>query len=155
MTFKVQVKAGVPASVEAIWPFFEEIERWPEWSPIYEQAQGKLGFGAVLTLTERFEGLGARTYTPRVGDWVPYSQIHLIEPQDGFLGRMLGETVIRYIELEALGPQNSIVAIGEFYSGLRMVRRGRQRAPHLRKGFEAKLAALRTALGLPADADAG
>lgn len=112
MQFRIEHRIGVAAPAAAIWPVLAELDRWPEWNPLYPRAAGSLSIGGELRLTERIGGR-EEEIAPRVVDWVPESQILWRRKIGGGL-----VTALRYIEIEALSEEGSVFSNGELYDGV-------------------------------------
>ncbi|CAN5403876.1 hypothetical protein BH10PSE2_BH10PSE2_14020 [soil metagenome] len=112
-TTRIENRIGVKATAERVWEFLGDLETWNRWNPIETDAEGKIAFGATISVTERIEGLPERRITARIGDWQPYAQLVWREKR-GFLFHSL-----RYYEIEELNPGNCIVSNGVIFSGLR------------------------------------
>ena len=130
MSFRIEHRIGIAAPADAIWELLEDVERWPEWNPLYTQAQGKLGIGAALKLRESLPGRPPREFAPVVVDWEPEAQI--LWRENGVLARTM-----RYIEIEKLTDPGCIFANGAFFHGMagEMQAKSQRRAIH--QGFEA------------------
>ena len=111
MAFRIEHRIGVAAPADTIWELLADVERWPEWNPLYTQASGKLGIGAALKLREAVPGRPPREFAPVVVDWEPRSQI--LWRENGVLARTM-----RYIEIEALTETGCIFANGAFFHGI-------------------------------------
>ena len=110
MAFRIEHRIGVAAPAETIWELLQDVERWPQWNPLYTQASGKLGIGAALRLHESLPGKPPRQLSPVVVDWEPRAQI--LWRENGVLARTM-----RYIEIEALTETGCIFANGAFFHG--------------------------------------
>ena len=111
MSFRIEHRIGVAAPADTIWELLADVERWPEWNPLYTQAAGKLGIGAALKLRENLPGRPPRQISPVIVDWEPQAQI--LWRENGVLARTM-----RYIEIEALTEAGCIFANGAFFHGL-------------------------------------
>ena len=129
MAFRIEHRIGVAASADAIWDLVSDVNRWPEWNPLYPQAQGRIGIGETLKLTEAFPGLPPREIAPVVFDWEPRNQI---------LWRLngLGSRVVRYIEIEALTETGCIFANGAFFEGMLGETQAKRRRRAIFEGYE-------------------
>ena len=113
MPFRIEHRIGVATPASVIWQSsLAELERWPEWNPMYPRASGVLGIGAPLQLTERIGGR-EEEISPRVVDWVPDSQI--LWSRKAGAGMV---TALRYIEIEALSEEGSVFSNGQLYKGM-------------------------------------
>ncbi|MFN4288721.1 MAG: SRPBCC family protein [Brevundimonas sp.] len=136
MDFRVEHRIGIPLSAEDIWEVFADMERWPEWNPLYKQAEGRIGIGQPLTLREAIEGLPERMVQARVLDWVPNEQLILTEKRGWQF------SVVRYFEIEPLAPRSSIVSSGQIFSGMLGEGFLKKNKGRLRASLEAKNTAL-------------
>jgi len=136
--FRIEHRLGIPAPAHVVWEVLADIERWPEWNPLYPRAQGQLRIGGGLSLTEAAPGREPAELHPRIVDWVPDAQILWRQSEHwGLVSRL------RYLEIEKLSDEGCIFANGEDWYGrlARYVDRGRRRA--LYEGMEAMSLALR------------
>lgn len=113
MDFKVEYRVGVQASPERIWSFIADLDAWSQWNPYETALEGAIRFGGQIVLTEAFPELPERRTTVRVGDWQPNGQLVWIEKRGLWFG------VVRYFEIQELGPDSCIVSNGAIFSGLR------------------------------------
>lgn len=132
MAIKVEHRIGVAAPVDDIYELLEDINAWPEWSPIHKAARGELHFGYPIHLEEHYEGLGTWEIDGIIDDWSPLSHIHVNVPKPFYAGKL-----VRYFEMDALSDQGSTFTIGALFSGYLSEREAKQYRPFLRKGFEA------------------
>lgn len=130
MPVKFEHRVGVQAPAEVIWEQIYDLASWSEWNPLYPRAEGQIRIGTELDLTLALPGEAHRTIRPKVLDWVPNEQLH-------WRLTMLGGLVsnVRYIEIEALGPQNCILANGEVFGGLLGTFVARQVGRSVNRGF--------------------
>jgi hypothetical protein len=112
LPLKIEHRIGVLAPATAIWPMIEDIQNWPAWNPIYRKVEGRIAFGAQLTLEVALPGDQPRVIKPLVVDWTPNEQIIW---KLSMLGGLLRST--RYIELETLDNGNCIFSNGEIFEG--------------------------------------
>ncbi len=138
MALKIEHRVGIAAPVDDIYELLEDINAWPEWSPIHKAASGELHFGHAIHLEEQYEGLGMWEIDGIVDDWSPLSHIHVSVPKPFYAGRLT-----RYFEMDALSDQAATFTIGALFSGFLSEREGKQYRSHLRKGFEAFAEALK------------
>lgn len=110
---KIEKRAGVRATSDRLWDLVSDLSRWGEWNPYEREPQGKIGFGAALSLIEAYPGLGERRATARVADWRPYVRLVWTENR-GFLFRTL-----RYIDIEEVEKGSCIVSSALTFAGLR------------------------------------
>jgi hypothetical protein len=136
--WKVEHRIGVKAPASIIWEAITELERWPEWNPLYPKAAGLVRIGQTLDLTLALPGAAPRRIAPVVLDWVPNEQLHWRMNELAGLVRRL-----RYIEIEALGSANCIVSNGEIFKGLLGTTVLRRNVSKLRQGYAAMGVALR------------
>lgn len=113
MDFKVEYRVGVRASAERIWSFINDLPSWKTWNPVETDVEGAIAFGGQISLTEAVPGLPERRVTARIGDWQPQAQLVWIEKRGWFFN------VVRYYEIDSLGPENCILATGMIFTGLR------------------------------------
>lgn len=113
MDFKVENRVGVQASAERIWSFILDLPSWAEWNPIETDMEGAIAFGGRLVVNEAIPGLPERRAEVRVGSWQPEAQLVWTEKRGLFFN------MVRYYEIEALGPTSCILANGMIFSGLR------------------------------------
>ncbi len=127
--FRIEHRLGVPAPASVVWEVLADLEGWAGWNPLYVRAEGTLGFGAPLRLTEHLEGRADQVIEPTVLEWTPESQI---------LWRLSGRMIdrLRYIEIEKLTDEACVFSNGEDWSGfgLNFVNVPRRA---IRAGFEA------------------
>lgn len=138
---RVEHRAGIAAPVETVWDLIADLESWPRWHPLTVRAQGGLALGAPIEVVEKL-GEAERAVTFRVHDWTPYEHLHLIQPRGLF-----GARSIRYLEVEKVGPANTIVAVGEAFDGYFAKQALRREHRFLKAGFEG------AALSLKAEAE--
>jgi hypothetical protein len=138
MKVKIEHRIGVQAPAEAIWAVISDIERWPDWNPLYPKAEGKLRIGAPLTLEAALPDRKPQTIRPVVVDWIPNEQIHW---RLSALAGLVRST--RFLEIEKLTETGCIFANGELFDGplADLVVRSLGRAA--RKGFAAMGEALK------------
>lgn len=113
MDFKVEYRVGVRASAERIWSFIEDLPSWSRWNPVETEVEGAIAFGGQIALSEAVPGLPERRVAARIGDWQPGAQLIWTEKR-GWLFN-----VVRYYEIDRLTPENSILATGMIFTGLR------------------------------------
>ena len=136
--FRIENRLGIPAPAHVIWEVLSDLERWSEWNPLYPRAEGRLGFGAELAVTEQLPGFEPAVILPTVIEWGPDSHIHWrISRPWGFLKR------VRYFEIDPLSDAACIFANGEDWYGrpARYVAPAKRRA--MREAFEAMGEALK------------
>jgi hypothetical protein len=136
--FRIEHRLGIAAPDHVIWEVLSDLERWPEWNPMYSQASGRLRIGEKLTLTDATPGLQPEVITPSIIDWVPDTQILWgLSQKAGFQKRL------RYLEIEKLSDHGCVFANGEDWAGYmaKYVPVRRRRA--IRNALEAMSEALR------------
>ena len=129
MAFRIEHRIGVAAPADTIWELLADVERWPQWNPLYTQATGKLGIGAALKLRESLPGRPPREVAPVVVDWEPRAQI--LWRENGVLARTM-----RYIEIEALTETGCIFANGALFHGAIGELQAKRRRRAIRQGYE-------------------
>jgi hypothetical protein len=131
MAFKVEHRVGVPASAKAIWDVLSDLPRWGEWNTLYPEIHGLLRIQQQLAIGESFPGQPDRVIRPVVVDWVPNEQIlWALNETHGLVKR------VRFIEIDQLSDNSSILSNGEVYDGFLGRRVGKARRRWLREGFE-------------------
>ena len=55
MSFKTEHRMGVPAPSTVIWEVLSDLDRWPEWNPLYPKIAGTLRIGQKLEAAESLE----------------------------------------------------------------------------------------------------
>ncbi|HWU78949.1 MAG TPA: SRPBCC domain-containing protein [Caulobacter sp.] len=109
----VEHRIGVQAPAEVVWEVVSDFAAWKDWNPLYRKAEGQMKIGTALTLEQHLPGEPPKVIAPMVQDWVPYEQLHWRSTRlGGFV------TAIRYLEIEAMGPNNSTFSNGELFMGL-------------------------------------
>lgn len=134
MSFKTEHRMGVPAPSTVIWQVLSDLDRWPEWNPLYPKITGTLRIGQKLEVLEAFSDAPPKLIRPTVVDWVPNAQIlWSLSEAGGFIKRL------RYIEIEQYDDEDTacILSNGEIYDGLVGSRLGKRDRRRLRAGFEA------------------
>lgn len=130
MTVRVEHRIGVAAPPHEVWKLIGNLDGWPDWNPLYTTVEGKLGFGAPLTLTVVLPGQTPRTIHPIVDSWTPDELIHWrLKMMGGLL------TSLRYIEIEKLSEEGCIFSNGEIFDGFLGRRLPRSMQRQLRAGF--------------------
>ena len=132
MRVKIEHRIGVQAPAEAIWAVIAEIERWPDWNPLYPKAEGKLRIGGPLTLELALPDRKPQTIRPVIVDWIPNEQIHW--RLTAFAGLV---KATRYLEIEQLNETACIFSNGELFEGplMRFIPKKTRRA--IKAGFRA------------------
>ena len=134
----VEDRIGIQAPPEVIWEIIQDLPGWAEWNPTYPKASGQVRIGEVLDVTLALPGQAPQALKPRVLDWIPNEQLH-------WELRMMGGLIktIRYIEIEALGPENCVVNNGEIFGGLMGPSLGKRVGRTVQRGFKAMSEALK------------
>jgi hypothetical protein len=135
---RVEDRIGVQAPAELIWDIVRDLDRWSEWNPTYPQASGEVRIGELVTVTLALPGQPPQELRPRIMDWVPNEQLHWELKMMGGLIKTL-----RYIEIEAVGPANSVVDNGEIFGGLMGPSLGKRMGRTVQRGFKAMNEALK------------
>jgi hypothetical protein len=138
MTFKIENRLGVAAPPLVVWEVIADLPSWFEWNPLYTRAEGTIGFGKQLTLTQHLSGQEPETIQPVITSWTPEDLLHWrTSVSGGFL------RTTRYLEIHRLGDENCIFSNGEQFAGIAayFVPRTLRRA--LRQGFIAMGEALK------------
>ena len=125
-------------AAELIWDIVRDLSRWHEWNPTYPQASGEVRIGELISVTLALPGQPAQDLRPRIMDWVPNEQLHW---ELKMMGGMI--KTLRYIEIEALGPANSVVDNGEIFGGLMGPSLGKRMGRTVQRGFKAMNEALK------------
>ncbi|MET0272257.1 MAG: SRPBCC domain-containing protein [Phenylobacterium sp.] len=136
---RIEHRIGVQAPAEQIWAQIYDLRRWPSWNPLYPEADGEIRIGGTLHLTVAIDGQPNRQIHPVVLDWVPNEQLHWKLSMMGGLMKSL-----RFIEIEQLGPANSIVNNGELFSGLLAPTAMKRMGRSIYRSFAAMNEALKT-----------
>jgi len=137
MPIKIEHRVGIPVPPDLLWEILADVPRWPEWTTIYPEAKGVIGFGEKLTLTLTLPNQKPLAIEPRVFDWAPNEAIHWKLPLFGGLGR-----AIRYLEIETLSGTGCIFSNGEILSGFAV----RWVSPAMRRSMKAGFTALGEAM---------
>ncbi len=131
MAFRIEHRIGVAASPDTIWSLISDLEGWRRWNPLYTEAQGRLGIGERLKISESVPGRAVRTLTPTVVDWEPPAQI-LWREDGGLMSR-----TVRYLEIEALSETGCIFSNGALFHGMLGEQAAKSQRPAIYKGYEA------------------
>lgn len=110
---RIENRIGIQAPSEIIWEILADVERWPEWNPIYPKAVGSLRIGARLELTLALPGESHREIEPKVIDWVPNEQI--LWTDITWAGWV---KTTRFIEIDEIDRGACIFINGELFVGL-------------------------------------
>jgi hypothetical protein len=132
MPLKLEHRIGVQAPGEIVWEILADVAAWPQWSVIYPEAAGVIGFGERLTLTRVLPGQSPEQIQPRVIDWGPVEAIHW---RTSVMGGWVN--AVRYLEVEVMSEAGCIFSNGELFTGLLSNRIPRARRIALRAGFTA------------------
>ena len=135
---RVEDRIGIQAPAEVIWEIVHDLPAWAEWNPTYTAAAGEIRIGGTLVLTLALPGQPPQEIRPKVLEWVPGEQLHWQLTMMGGLIRTL-----RYIEIEARGPANTIVDNGELFGGFMGPSLGKRVGGTVRRGFRAMNEALK------------
>ena len=130
MPLKLEHRVGVQAPGEIVWEILADVANWPQWTGMYTQAAGVIGFGERLTLTVALPGLKPETIQPRIVDWGPVEAIHW---RSSAMGGWVA--AIRYLEVEVMSETGCIFSNGELFQGLLSSRIPRTRRIALRDAF--------------------
>ena len=137
MTIKIEHRVGIPVPADILWEILSDVPRWPEWTTIYPQAKGVIGFGEKLTLTLALPNQKPLAIEPRIVDWAPNEAIHWKLPLYGGFGR-----AIHYLEIEILSDNGCIFSNGEILEGFAV----RWVQPAMRRSMKAGFTALGEAM---------
>ena len=132
MAFRIEHRLGVQAPAAEVWALVSNLEGWKDWTGLYTHASGRLAIGEKLSFTFALPGEAHMSAVGIVQDWVPEHQmIWKVNFPAGLFHS------IRYVEIEALGPESCILANGDLYRGFgaRFIPRSIRRKVHA--GFEA------------------
>jgi hypothetical protein len=132
MPLKIEHRLGVQAPASVIWEALYDLERWPEWNPLYPEVAGVIRFGERLRLKLAVPGEPPRDIEATVLDWAPDEAIHWKTSELRGLVR-----AVRYLEIEPMSEIGAIFSNGEIFSGLLGVRTARRRRPGLKRAFAA------------------
>ena len=138
-TARIEKRIGVRAPADRIWELIADLPGWDRWNPIETSVEGTIAYGSSIALTETIPGLPERRTVVRVGEWQPYAQLVWLEK------RGLWFSVIRYFEIEELGPGSCVIANGFIFSGLRGEMHFDRHRKVLRPAVDAVAEALKTA----------
>jgi hypothetical protein len=130
LPIKIEHRIGIQTPPEVIWDVIKDIERWPQWNPLYLEAKGRIGFGEILTLTVALPGRQPRVIRPTVTDWTPNEQIIW---RLNLFGGLIRTT--RYIEVEKLGEESCIFSNGEIFEGPLQGLIGKKLRKSIKAGF--------------------
>ena len=129
MALRIEHRVGVAAPADVIWELVYQVERWPEWNPLYPEAKGQVAVGATLALTEALPGRPRQAIQPVIVDWEPNSQI--LWRAGGVLAKC-----VRYIEIEALSEAGCIFANGAFFHGVLGEQQAKSHRRAIHQGYE-------------------
>jgi len=132
MPGKIEHRIGVKAPASVVWDVIHDIDRWPEWNPLYPAVSGRIGFGETLKLRLALPDQPERDLVATVLDWSPNEAIHWRTTHMRGLVR-----TVRYLEIEAMSETGCIFSNGELFRGLMSGPVLRQMRGALRRGFEA------------------
>ena len=133
LPIKIEHRVGLQVPADAIWSTIMDVERWPQWNPLYVKAEGKIAFDSRLTLEVQLPGDKPRIIRPVVTDWTPNEQIIW---QLSSYGGLLRST--RYIECEKLTDDGDkiIFSNGEIFEGAMVSLIDRKLQARIRAGFK-------------------
>jgi len=137
MPIKIEHRVGLPVPPDIVWEILADVPRWPEWTTIYTQAKGVIGFGEKLKLTLALPNQKPLSMEPRIFDWAPNEAIHWRLPLYGGFGKST-----RYLEIEALSETGCVFSNGEILDGFAT----RWIQPAMRRSMKAGFTALGEAL---------
>ncbi|HLI67354.1 MAG TPA: SRPBCC domain-containing protein [Caulobacteraceae bacterium] len=129
---KVEHRIGVQAPASVVWDIVYDLDRWPEWNPLYTRVAGAIRYGGTIKLQLALPGQAERELVATVIDWSPNEAVHW---KTSLLAGLV--RTIRYLEIEAMGETGCIFSNGEIFRGLLGPRIARQLRSSLRAGFEA------------------
>jgi hypothetical protein len=136
--FRVEHRIGIRAPAEVIWEIIYDVGRWHEWNPTYPKVEGEIRIGETLTVTLQLPGHAPNVIRPKVLEWQPPSQLHW---QLSLLGGAI--KTLRYIEVDPLAEENSVVDNGEIFGGLMGPSMGKRMGRGVQRGFQAMNEALK------------
>ena len=128
---RIEKRIGVRASADRLWEIVADLPGWDRWNPVETSVEGTIAYGGSIALTETIPGLPERRTVVRVGEWQPYAQLVWLEK------RGLWFSVVRYFEIEELGPGSCVIANGFIFSGLRGEMFFDRNRKHLRHAVDA------------------
>ena len=143
MPAKIEHRLGVQAPASVIWEVLFDLERWPEWNPLYPEVSGAIRFGETLKLKLALPDQPVRDLSAVIMDWTPDEAIHWKTSHLRGLVR-----TVRYLEIEPMSETGCVFSNGEIFTGLLGARVAKQLRPALKQGF----AALGEAVGARAEA---
>ncbi len=129
---KIEHRLGVQAPAPLVWEIVHDLERWPEWNPVYKQVEGRVGYGETLKLRVALPDQPDRDIVATVIDWSPNEALHWRVSMLGGLVR-----TIRYLEIEAMSETGCVFSNGEIFRGLLGPTVGRQVRASVKAGFTA------------------
>jgi hypothetical protein len=130
MPLKIEHRVGVKAPVSVIWEVLYDLDRWPEWNPLYPEVSGTIRFGETLKLKLALPDQPERDLEATVLEWTPDEAIHWKTSRLRGLVR-----TIRYLEIEAMSETGSVFSNGEVFSGLLGPRVAHGLRASLKRGF--------------------
>ena len=110
---RVDHKVDIAAPAEFVWQYFERVDDWPSWNPIYRKAKGSIRTGDTLDLFVAIPGMKAQDISATVSLSMPPAHLRYGSPALAGLIRAL-----RFVEVEAAGPESCIVTNGEVMGGV-------------------------------------
>lgn len=138
MGIRIEHRAGIKATSDAIWDLISDLPGWSRWNPIYPEAAGTIGLGQSLMLQETIPGRAPRRISPQVVDWAPREQLVWKLTATPLLASSL-----RYFEIEELTPGACVFANGEIFTGVLGEQEARRNRRALKAAFEALSEAVR------------
>lgn len=129
---KIEHRTGVQAPASVVWEIVHDLDRWPEWNPVYRQVAGRVGYGETLKLRVALPDQPERDLIATVIDWAPNEALHWRVSMLGGLVR-----TIRYLEIEAMSDEGCIFSNGEIFRGLLGARVARRVRASVKAGFTA------------------
>lgn len=131
-TMKVEHRIGVQAPASVVWDIVYDLDRWPEWNPLYPRASGAIRYGETIKLQLALPGQAERELVATVLDWSPNEAIHW---RTSLLAGLV--RTVRYLEIETMSDTGCIFSNGEIFRGLLGPRVARSLRASLKQGFEA------------------
>jgi hypothetical protein len=112
MAVKLERRIGIQAPDEVVWEILADVERWPEWNPMYATARGEIRIGDRWSLERTLRGQPVTVINPVILDWAPYDHIHWRHDMMRGWARS-----IRFFEIEKMGEESIIYSTGEIFDG--------------------------------------
>lgn len=127
---KVEHRIDIAVPADFVWQLLEQVDDWPSWNPIYQQAGGSIGLGDTLTLFVAIPGIKAQNVVATVSLSMPAAHLRYGSP--GMAGLI---RATRFVDIEPNGPQACTVANGEVMGGALGGLIGRAMGPKIREGL--------------------